>query len=152
MSTCRRSIADIDSDYTALDQEELAKLRFAISENYKDFVKKVADARKRPFDQIEPLAQGRVWLGSQAKDNGLVDELGGLDRALELLKKKANIPAGEKVTLVAYPPKRSLIDILLSRGSENAVESRIRALIGMPARVWLKAGFFRMMPYAIEVR
>jgi protease-4 len=148
----RGRFADIDSDYTALDQDELAKLRFAISENYKDFVKKVADARKRPFDQIEPLAQGRVWLGSQAKDNGLVDELGGLDRALELLKKKANIPAGEKVTLVAYPPRRSLIDILLSRGSENAVESRIRALIGMPARVWLKAGFFRMMPYAIEVR
>ena len=48
------------------------------------FVSRVADGRKKPFDQIEPLAQGRVWLGAQAKENGLVDQLGGLDRAIEV--------------------------------------------------------------------
>src|SRR6185295_16736685 len=78
--------AGIDSDYTPLTPEQRAKLREGIDESYRDFVTKVADARHRKFDQIEPLAQGRVWLGSQAKANGLVDELGGLDRALDLVK------------------------------------------------------------------
>ena len=48
---------------------------------------------------MEPLAQGRVWLGAQAKQNGLVDDLGGLDRAVELIKERLKIPASEKVTL-----------------------------------------------------
>ena len=74
--------ADIDSDYTELTPEERQMLRDGIDESYRDFVGKVAEARHRNFGDIEPLAQGRVWLGSQAKTNGLVDELGGLDTAI----------------------------------------------------------------------
>jgi len=69
-------------------------------------VERVAAGRKRPYDQMEALAQGRVWMGAQAKQNGLVDELGGLDRALELVRERAKIPASEKVALVTYPPRR----------------------------------------------
>ncbi len=85
-------------------------LREGIDESYHDFVSKVAAARHRTYDQIEPVAQGRVWLGSQAKDRGLVDELGGLDTAIALVKKKANIPAGENVALMVYPPRVSLFN------------------------------------------
>ena len=149
----RGRFAAIDSDYRPLDPQELDKLRFAIDDNYKAFVKKVADARRRSVAQIEPLAQGRVWLGSQAKDNGLVDELAGLDRAIELIRKKAKIPDGDKVTLVTYPPRRSLFDVLFSRGAEGALESRLRALVkDLEVRVWLKPGFFRMMPFALDAR
>ena len=89
----RGTNADIDSDYTPLTPEERALLRDGIDESYQDFVTKVADARHRTFDQIEPLAQGRVWLGSQAKPRGLVDEIGGLDKAIDMVKQKAKIPA-----------------------------------------------------------
>ena len=146
--------ADIDSDYTSLTPDERQKLREGIDESYQDFVSKVANARKRPFGEIEPLAQGRVWLGSQAKANGLVDELGGLDTALDLVKKKANIPAGEQVTLLTYPPRRSLIDVIMKRSQEeDAMEARLGKLLGhVPFHAWIKGGFLRMMPYWVEVR
>src|SRR5437588_6908633 len=69
--------ADIDSDYTPLTPEEREVLKSGIDESYHDFVTKVAEARHRKFEEIEPLAQGRVWLGNQAKPRGLVDEIGG---------------------------------------------------------------------------
>jgi protease-4 len=83
----RGRFADIDSDYQPLSPAGRDKLRSAMDDNYHSFVTKVAEARRRKFDQIEPLAQGRVWLGSQAKANGLIDELGGLDRALDMVGK-----------------------------------------------------------------
>jgi protease-4 len=148
----RGRYASIDSDYKPLDPAELAKLREGIDESYKEFVTKVAESRKRTFQQIEPLAQGRVWLGSQAKSNGLVDELGGLDRAVELIKQKAKIPQGEKVTLVPYPPKRSLLDLIMSRSPENAAEAKLRGLLGgWQTRIWLKGGYLRLMPYSISI-
>jgi protease-4 len=134
----RGRYAMIDSDYQPLTPAGRAKLREAIDENYKGFVTKVAKARRRSFEQIEPLSQGRVWLGSQAKANGLVDELGGIERAIELVKDKAKIPRSEKVTLVTYPPKRSIFDLLFGQSSEAAVEARINRLLGgLQTRVWM---------------
>ena len=95
--------ADIDSDYTPLTPEERDKLRAGIDESYHDFVTKVATARHRQYAEIDPVAQGRVWLGSQAKDHGLVDELGGLDTAVEAVKKKANLARGRAGELVDVP-------------------------------------------------
>ena len=59
----------------------------------------MAAARHRTPAEIDSVAQGRVWLGSQAKMHGLVDTIGGLDTAIEMAKKKANIPAAENVTV-----------------------------------------------------
>ncbi len=148
----RGRFAAIDSDYDPLDEAELAKLRFGIDASYSDFVGKVARARRRTPAEIEPEAQGRVWLGSQAKRIGLVDELGGLDRAIDLLKQRAKIPAAEKVTLVPYPGRRSIFDVVFGRPPESAVESRILTLLrSSQAGIWLKGGLMRLMPYSIEV-
>ena len=145
--------AGIDSDYASLTEDERRILRDGVDESYRDFVAKVADARRRGFNDIEPLAQGRVWLGSQAKARGLVDELGGLDSAIELVKKKAHIPAGEKVSLVMYPPRRSLLDIVMRRPQDDMLESKLAQAFGrMPFHAWMKGGFLRMMPYWVEVR
>jgi protease-4 len=145
--------AGIDSDYTALTPDERRMLQDGVDESYKDFVAKVADGRHRAFNDIEPLAQGRVWLGAQAKARGLVDELGGLDSAIELVKKKAHIPAGERVRVVTYPPRRSLLDIIMRRPQEDLLESKLAQAFGrMPFRAWMKGGFLRMMPYWVEVR
>ncbi len=150
-SLSRGRFARIDSDYEPLDDAGRRKLREGIDDGYRAFVTKVAAARKRKFDEIEPLAQGRVWVGDQAKGNGLVDELGGIDRAIELVKQKANIPAKENVSLVIYPPKKSLLDLLLAQDpTEAMVRSRMAAIPGLRdvhASVWLKGGMLRMMPF-----
>ena len=149
----RGRFADIDSDYQPLSAAARQKLRTAIDENYRSFVTKVASARRRKFDEIEPLSQGRVWLGSQAKANGLVDELGGLDRAIELVKDKAKIPRGERVSLVPYPAKRSIFDIMFGQAVESAMESRLAGVLkGWQIRLWARGGMMRLMPYTIEVR
>jgi ClpP class serine protease len=100
-----------------LTPEEREKVQREIQVFYKGFVERVAEGRKRPYDQMEALAQGRVWLGSQAKMNGLVDEIGGLDRAVEMIKQRTNIAASEQVTLVTYPPRRTLLEVLLKSSS-----------------------------------
>jgi protease-4 len=148
----RGRFADIDSDYQPLSAAAREKLKTAIDENYRSFVTKVATARRRKFDEIEPLAQGRVWLGSQAKANGLIDELGGLDRAIELVKDKARIPKSERVSLVTYPAKRSIFDILFGQAIESALESRLGGVLkSWQIRLWTRGGMMRLMPYTIEV-
>jgi protease-4 len=119
----------------------------------------VADARHRRFDQIEPLAQGRVWMGDQAKANGLVDYVGGLDTALDVAKRKANIPASERVTLATYPGRRNFLDILLRKSQMDGdletamLETKLAQVFGrMPFRAWLKGGYLRIMPYWVDVR
>jgi protease IV len=124
-----------------------------VDDNYRAFVERVAAARKRKFEEIEPLAQGRVWLGTQAKRNGLVDELGGLDRALDLVRQKARIPRSEDVTLVLYPARRSLVDRLLSRSNEIRMPGWAQSFLKRwPVTVLARGGFLRLMPYSIQVR
>lgn len=159
-SLTRGRFAAIDSDYKPLDAAELEKLKEGIDANYHDFVGKVAQSRRKPYQQIDQVAQGRVWLGSQAKAHGLVDELGGLDRAIELIKQKAKIPASERIALVTYPPRRSIFDVLIRRGSDESLESGLEARLGPIGRIFrqareraaMGAGLLRLMPYAIEVR
>jgi len=149
----RGKYADIDSDYTSLSPDERAKLKDGIDASYQDFVTKVADARHRKFSEIEPVSQGRVWLGSQAKTRGLVDQLGGLDDAIDLVKKRARIPADEKVTIVPYPPRRSILDLLFKRSQPDLLESKLaEAFHGMPFRAWMHGGMLRLMPYWIVVK
>jgi protease-4 len=161
----RGRFARIESDYASLSEPERRKLVDGINSDYEDFVGKVAAARRKPVSVIEPLAQGRVWLGSQAKANGLVDELGGIDRAIELVKAKAHIPSGNKVSLVLYPGKRSIFDVLFRSSNESEAEVRastvlsgvglepIREAWNNPSlRLWMRGGMLRMMPYSIQIR
>ncbi|MGO9229055.1 MAG: signal peptide peptidase SppA [Bryobacteraceae bacterium] len=145
--------AGIDSDYTSLSADQQALVQRGIDQSYREFVSKVATARHRPYEEIEPVAQGRVWLGSQAKPRGLVDELGGLDTAVTLLKKKAGIAVGEEVGLLLYPGRRSLLDLWLKHSQDDALETKLRAVFGkVPFRAWMKGGMLRMMPEWVEVR
>jgi protease-4 len=92
---------------------------------WQDFLPKVADARKKDVKEVDSIAQGRVWTGTQAKDRGLVDEFGGLDRAVEVAKQLANIPADKNVRRVVFPAPRTFLDQLLGTGSDEAtVESQ----------------------------
>ncbi len=87
---------------------------------YQDFVPKVAKGRKKDAEYIDSVAQGRVWTGAQAKDRSLVDEFGGLDRAIEVAKQLAKIPADKGVQRVILPYPTTFIQQLLSGGGENS--------------------------------
>jgi len=150
----RGRFANIDAVNGPLTTAEREKLRREIEVFYKDFVERVAKARSRNFEQIDALGQGRVWLGTQAKHNGLVDDLGGLDKAVELVKEKAKIGPAEKVTLVAYPARKTLIEALLQRSStDTEIEEKLQALVGnLPIRSLAHGGILELMPYRIEVK
>jgi len=145
--------ADIDSDYTQLSPEELALLKEGIDESYTDFIMKVAVGRHKQPADIEPVAQGRVWLGSQAKPRGLVDELGGLSTAIDLVKQRAKIPASEQVSLMVYPPKRTIFDLLTKKSQDDMLEVKLAQVFGkVPFHAWMRGGLLRMMPEWVVVR
>lgn len=161
----RGRFAGINSDYSALTPEERQKVQSEIDRFYQSFLERVARGRNRKVEDIAPLAQGRVWLGEQAKQNALVNELGGLDRAVELIKQRAGIPNRDQIALVNFPPRKSLFEVLMNRSDESpALETEARRLLlsshlaGVPfeipttLRVWLQGGLLEVMPYSIEVR
>jgi protease-4 len=101
--------------------EERAKFEDWIKTTYyRDFVPKVAKGRNRDEQYIDSIAQGRVWTGQQAKDRGLVDEFGGLDKAVEVAKQLAKIPADKGVERVILPYPTTFLQELLSGGGENS--------------------------------
>jgi protease-4 len=78
--------------------DERERLAATIDAIYEDFVAKVARGRRRPVAEIESIARGRVWTGSDALDNGLVDELGGLRDAIRIARSRAHLPADAPVS------------------------------------------------------
>lgn len=110
--------ADIQSISRPKTPEELAKLQRIVDLIYERFVSHVATNRKLPKTKVQEIAQGRVWSGSQAKQLGLVDEIGGLDAAIAAAVKKANL--GDNWTLQEAPKPRSLEErILENLAGEN---------------------------------
>jgi protease-4 len=150
----RGRYANIDSITQPLDESGRKKLREGVDAVYKTFVSHVASARKQPYERVDQVAQGRVWLGSQAKEQALLDELGGLDRAIELVRRKAKIPDQEKTRLVIYPPEQSWFEYLLSRSSEQAMDVRLRMLlnrVGLDPVPWLEGGMMKLMPFSLRI-
>jgi protease-4 len=86
-----------------------------------DFTGKVADGRKLPKERVLEIAKGRIWSGQDAKNLGLVDELGGYDTALKLAKKAIGVPESDDVKIVVYPrPKTFLESVIERRGADNS--------------------------------
>ena len=159
----RGRFAAIESDYKALTTEERAKLAGYVDAIYRTFVSRVAEGRAAAPDRVEELAQGRVWVGSQALENGLVDEIGGYGKAIELVKDAAGIDTEEDVRIVHYPPRRTLFESLFSGGRR----ALLRQLLDVPPlgaeayRSWTDAygwarrlgnGPMAMAPYTLSVQ
>jgi protease-4 len=101
---------------------EKAMLQSYIERGYDLFVTRCADGRGMKKEDIEKIAQGRVWSGTMAKEIGLVDEIGGLDKALEIASKKAGV---EKYTTQEYPEPKSMFSTLLDKSLPAYIESRM---------------------------
>jgi protease-4 len=94
------------SDYRRFTPEERKALEKSVRGIYRNFITRVGEGRGMKTEEVDKIGRGRVYTGIQAKDIGLVDEIGGLYRAIELAKKEAGIPVEEKVELVIYPRKK----------------------------------------------
>jgi len=127
--------AEMNSPVRPFNEAERRKLEEQLQAFYDQFVEKVAASRKMKPEAVDAIARGRVWTGRQAKGLGLVDALGGLDRAIALAKERAKISPSQNVELVTYPPRKSLFDVLSeSFGGGADQRSEVAALLGFTDR------------------
>jgi protease-4 len=103
-------------NYTA---EQWEQVQGWLDTIYTDFVTKVAQGRKLDVGRVYEIAKGRIWSGKDARDIGLVDELGGFEEAMHAAKAAAGIRVEEKVGLRAFPAKRALWKRLIFGRSER---------------------------------
>ena len=89
---------------------------------YNNFIPKVAQGRNKTVEEANTLGQGRVWTGTQAKANGLIDEFGGLEKAIEIAKQLASLPADKDVKRVIFPEPRPFFETLF--GSEESTQTK----------------------------
>jgi protease-4 len=107
--------ADLYSSLNPYSPEQDARVQAMMGRVYDTFVGHVAAGRHMSRAAVEAVAGGRVWTGADAKRLGLVDELGGLDRAIDLALRAARLPPGEPVQLEYYPEPRGLLSLLRER-------------------------------------
>lgn len=98
--------------------DELARLDRWLDDVYADFTSKAAAGREMPLDQLEPLARGRVWTGADAKARGLVDELGGLDQAVDAAAELTGRRRAE-LSVTRYPEVPMLARLKPASSSES---------------------------------
>ncbi len=99
-----------------LTSKEREGLTTRMNTLYDQFIDNVADGREAEFDEIKQIAAGRVWTGTDAKERGLVDEIGSLYTAIEIAKKKAGLRPGDKIEIVEGPdPQPFSLSLLLGQ-------------------------------------
>lgn len=141
-----------------LSAYEKSVVQHMVDQGYESFTSKAAAGRKMTLARLKSMAGGRVWTGVQAKKLGLVDELGGLDRAIEIAADRAKLPpASYKV--VVFPKAKSFLDeILASALSESSIQKAF-SKVNMPwaqsilelDKIKKREGFLAMMPYLMEL-
>jgi len=132
--------ADMWSATRHLTEEELQIVQDAIDWMYDLFIDRVAEHRGLPRERVEELAQGRVYTGNQAVENGLADELGGLHEALDHACRVVGVER-EDAAIVHYRERGSFVDWVMS---EVAMKLRLHRLFDMQTGGFSDAVGFRM--------
>lgn len=105
-----------------MNDGEKGLMQMYVNNGYNLFLTRCSDGRGISKEELDKIAQGRVWTGSTAKDLGLVDELGGIDKALEIAIAKSGVDA---YTVMSYPAKEGFFEILVNTRPDNYIKSRI---------------------------
>jgi protease-4 len=105
--------ATLFSDEQNFSPVQREYIQRSLQDTYTEFTAGVAAGRRMSVEAVDKIAKGRVWSGAQAKEIGLVDDLGGIDRAVEVAKQLAHIPKAQSVQLVQYPAEKSFWQMLL---------------------------------------
>jgi len=107
--------------------EEKDLMQNYVNRGYELFVKRCADGRRMKIDQIKAIAEGRVWSGKEALKIGLVDKIGGIDEAVVMAAKKANLISYQ---IVEYPKKESFAEKIMKSFSSDPEIHFIKSKLG----------------------
>ena len=146
--------------------EELAVFQRGVDWAYSQFLSKVAEGRKMSVDQVNEIGQGRVWSGTEAVKNGLVDEIGGLDAAIRYAGKKADL--GEHFKVTEFPRSRNFSEAVAEAlgkftPSSLHIQQQQTGLVGeLTARITSELSFlqslndpngvYARMPVELQIR
>lgn len=124
----RGAHAGLWQDPRPMDPDRALRVQRLMEPVYRAFVSHVAEGRGLTVDEVDVVARGRVWSGQDALDHGLVDEIGGIGRAVEVAKELAGIPAEEGVRLLYYPESRTWLE-LFAGTDQPVLPASLRALL-----------------------
>lgn len=118
--------ADFPNLSRSMNTDEKALLQNYIEKGYDIFLTRCAEGRNKSKAEIDSIGQGRVWTGEQALKIGLVDELGGLDKAIEIAAEKANV---EKYYTRHYPEQKDFFTMLMEESLGGMKTSLLKSLL-----------------------
>jgi protease-4 len=156
----RGQLSSLLSPTSNFSDVERAKFREFLEGFYQTFLTRVADGRGMTKEAVHEVAQGRVWTGVQAKERGLVDELGGIDVAIARARVLAAIPEGEDVTLLRLPKRKTFIEEIVEDLQKAEVPAEMMVpgvaeaygqLFGL-SRVLEDGGVAAMLPGTFTIR
>lgn len=119
--------ADMLSLVRPMNNDEKTLMQMMVNDGYELFVTRCAEGRNMNAEEIKKIAEGRVWTGEMAKELGLVDELGGLDKALSAAAERAEI---ENYTVISYPEQKGILASLMEKGSSGIIRSELKSNLG----------------------
>ena len=149
--------ADFGDIARPFTEQERAIAQKYINNGYELFTKRCADGRKMKQDDIKKIGEGRVWTGLHAKQIGLVDELGGLEVAIEKAKKLAKL---DEASVMSYPGKTNIFDNLMNEMKGNSyADAQLQEALGEYYGVFSdikhinrKTGVQASMPYYLKFK
>jgi len=124
--------ADMFTSFRSLTEEERTLLKTEILWIYDKFITKVSLGRNLEKEDVDKIGRGRVWTGQQAKDLGLIDDIGGLSKAIELVKELISIPQEEDVKLDVWPKKQPFFNSMFQRRliqSNTDLEAQLKKML-----------------------
>jgi protease-4 len=139
------------------NEQEKQLMQNMIERGYDLFLTRCAEGRDMPKDSLELYAEGRVWTGNQAKKIGLVDELGGIERAIEIAAEMANL--GKSYVIFEYPKLQSRIEALLDRSRKDLAAHTMKEYLGESYQMFMLLRDIReqdyiqaRIPYELNIR
>ena len=143
--------ATLFSDQQNFTPEQRAYIEKSLRDTYSEFTRGVAQGRGMSVEAVDKIGKGREWTGAQARQSGLVDELGGMDRAIAIAKELAHIPANAPVHLVRFPEEKSLFEMLFESendeiGEFGSLDATLRRIAGVMEPVQAR------VPYQLRIR
>lgn len=150
------------ADSPALTREmsdaEKMMIQNMVNRGYETFTSKAAMGRHMPIDKLKAIAGGRVWTGAQAKENGLVDVLGGLDDAIAIAAKKVKLKAGD-YQVKYYPYPKSDFEQIMSKINKSQEDAKVKEYLGVFAPLATEIKNLQRMdklqaklPYSFEIK
>jgi protease-4 len=137
---------------------EKSRIQQSVNLGYENFTKKAAAGRKMPVEKLKSLAQGRVWSGLEAKENGLVDVLGGIDDAIVIAAKAAKLKDGD-YRVRYFPEKKKPIEEIFEKmmgdSEEKLMTGKLGALapyVKMYNKLMNMGGMQTRMPFELVIK